>query len=246
MRQLKKLEKRPPFLFLFDFDGTLSPIAKKPGKAILPPDTRSWLRRLSRRRSVKVGIVTGRSLSDIKRRVGLKNIIYAANHGMEISYNGKLLLRKGHSYRKPLQELAGKLRSRFSNTKSVIVENKKLSVAVHFRKVKAGLRPAVRRAIRALAMSYIKKYDLQLTTGKMILEIRPERYWNKGNAVLWIWHRLAPKYTPVYVGDDMTDEKAFLAVKSRGLGIRIGKKKKSHARYCISSITAITRPGIFL
>lgn len=229
-------------LFL-DFDGTLSPIVKNPNNAILPPDVKLWLRKLSRKKNIRVGIVTGRSLSDIKQKVGLKDIIYAANHGMEIFYHGKYLLRKGRAYEKPLKMLADELHGSLSNISGAIVENKGLSVAVHFRKASTKLHATVKRIVKRLSKAYMKKYNLQLTGGKMILEIRPAKHWNKGEAVLWMWKRLAPQYTPIYIGDDMTDEDAFKALKPYGLTIHIGKGKNSHAEYFVKSIKDVIRSG---
>ncbi|MBI5298673.1 MAG: trehalose-phosphatase, partial [Deltaproteobacteria bacterium] len=104
-----------------DFDGTLSPIAGDPNDAILPPDVKRWLQKLSKKRNIKIGIVTGRALPDIKQKVGLKNIIYAANHGMEIFYNGRHLLKKGHAYKRPIRILAGALRDSMSGISGAIV-----------------------------------------------------------------------------------------------------------------------------
>jgi trehalose 6-phosphate phosphatase len=235
--------ERKIILFL-DFDGTLSPIVRDPNDAILPPDIKLWLRNLSRKKNLKLGIVTGRTLSDIKQRVGLKNVIYAANHGMEIFYGGKYLLEKGHVYRKPLHILADELSDSLSDISGVIVENKGLSVAVHYRKTKVKRHAAVKRLVKKLSKPFMKKYNLQLTAGKMILEIRPAKHWNKGDAVLWMWKRLAPKYTPVYVGDDITDEDAFKVLRPYGPTIRIGKRNKSHAEYFMRSLKSIIQLGI--
>lgn len=219
-----------------DFDGTLSPIARDPKDAALPSDVKSWLRNLSQKKRVKIVIVTGRALTDIRQKVGLKNIIYAANHGMEIYCNGRYLLRKGGVYKKPLQALADELDDSLSGIHGAIVENKKLSVAVHFRNASARSRVTVKKIAKKLSESYLEKYGLQLTTGKMIIEIRPAKFWNKGKAVFWIWQRLAPKHTPIYIGDDVTDEDAFQALRPYGPTIRIGKNRNSHAEYFLKSI----------
>lgn len=228
--------RKPEIILFLDFDGTLSPIVKDPNDAILSPDTKLWLRKLSRRKNIKIGIVTGRALPDIRRRVGFKNVIYAANHGMEIYCDGKYLLKKGHACRKPLHILASELRDSLAGIPGVIVENKGLSVAVHFRKTDAKRRAVVKRIVKKLAGPCMKKHNLQLTAGKMILEIRPAKFWNKGKAVLWMWKKLAPDSMPVYIGDDVTDEDAFKVLKPYGLTIRIGKRKKSYAEYFISAI----------
>lgn len=222
-----------------DFDGTLSPIVDEPSDAILSPDIKLWLRKLSQKKNIKVGIVTGRSLKDIRKKIGLKKVVYAANHGMEIFYNGKYLLRKGRSYRKSLKMLTDELLNSLLDISGVIVENKGLAVAVHFRKVNVRSRASLKKIVKKLTAPYTKKYNLGLTDGKMILEIRPKKIWNKGNAVMWIWKKLAPTHTPVYIGDDVTDEDAFKALRPHGFTIRIGKKKKSHAEYFIKSVKDI-------
>ncbi|OGQ48491.1 MAG: trehalose-phosphatase [Deltaproteobacteria bacterium RIFCSPLOWO2_02_FULL_46_8] len=230
--------ERKIILFL-DFDGTLSPIAKDPSDAILPPNVKLWLQNLSKKDNVRIGIVTGRALSDIKRKVGLKNIVYAANHGMEVFYNGKYLLRKGCAYKRPLQMLAKELIGSLSDISGVVVESKGLSVAVHYRKVNTKLRATVKKIVKKLATPCMKKYNLQLTTGKMVLEIRPAKLWNKGKAVLWMWKKLGRRYMPVYVGDDITDEDAFKALRPYGITIRTGRRKDSHAEYFVKSIKNI-------
>lgn len=231
-------------LFL-DFDGTLSRIERNPDDAVLVPEARAWLRKLSRRKNIKAGIVTGRGLSDIRRRASFKNIIYAANHGMEIYHKGRYLLRKGRVYKRSLRLLADELSGSLSDISGAAVENKGLSVAVHFRKTKKNLHPVIKKISKKISKPYIKKFDFQLTAGKMILEIRPSKCWNKGMAVLWIWKKLAPGCIPVYIGDDVTDEDAFKALKPHGLTIRIGKSRNSHAEYFVNSIGEIIRSGIF-
>jgi len=74
----------------------------------------------------------------------------------------------------------------------------------------------------------------------MLIEVRPALHWNKGNAVLWIWRRLAPKYVPFYIGDDVTDEDAFSALRPYGITVRIGRKTGSHAQYYIPSLRTLT------
>lgn len=71
-----------------DFDGTLSEIVDSPGKAVLSFDTRRLLRALIRRSDIKVAVLSGRALEDIKKRVGLPGVYYAGNHGLQIDGPG--------------------------------------------------------------------------------------------------------------------------------------------------------------
>src|SRR3989304_667360 len=98
----------------FDFDGTLSPIVENPEEAVIPDKVKGWLKRLSEDKNNKIAIVKGRALKDIKKRGGLKDVIYASNHGMEVYYRGRFLLRKGAMYRKPLKGLEVELTKKLS------------------------------------------------------------------------------------------------------------------------------------
>lgn len=233
MRPLRKV-----ILFL-DFDGTLSPIVKDPEGAVLPQAIRKWLKTLSRRDGVKIAVVTGRTLADIRKKIGIKDIIYAANHGMEISHGGHLVFSGGKRFRGPLSRLAQKLLIALSEVPKVFVEDKRLSVAVHYRRVKKSLHGRVGSIVAHISNTWMKKYGFTLTRGKRVLEVRPAVQWNKGKAVLWIWRRYAPHHLPVYVGDDTTDEDAFRALRPYGVTIRIGKKRGSHAQYSIATMSRL-------
>lgn len=231
-------------LFL-DFDGTLSPIVDDPMSAAIPDKIYTWLKKLSRKRGIKIGIVTGRSMQDIRKRVGLKNIIYAANHGMEVYYNGRFILKKGRTYRRPLALIAERLNESLSGIPGIYVENKGLSVAVHLRRVSRNYHRKVQGIVKTTTMQFLKKYDMQLTSGKMLIEVRPALHWNKGKAVLWIWRRIAPGYVPFYIGDDATDEDAFSALRPCGITVRIGRKIGSHAEYYIPSLRTLAESYLF-
>lgn len=69
---------------LLEYDGTLAPIAPHPDLAVLPPETKSILQRLSNHSDLYVVIVSGRSVENVKKMVGIENITYAGNHGLEI------------------------------------------------------------------------------------------------------------------------------------------------------------------
>lgn len=69
---------------LLDYDGTLAPIAPHPDLAHLPQETKNVIQRLSNHSDVFVAIISGRSVENVKKMVGLEGITYAGNHGLEI------------------------------------------------------------------------------------------------------------------------------------------------------------------
>ena len=71
-------------VFYLDFDGTLAPIVAEPELACMAPETRATLEELSKQEGILVCVVSGRSLADIKSRVGLPGLVYSGNHGLEI------------------------------------------------------------------------------------------------------------------------------------------------------------------
>ena len=74
--------------------------------------------------------------------------------------------------------------------------------------------------------------DLRLSRGKQILELQPAMDWNKGKALRWLMRALDPDpqaALAIYLGDDVTDEDAFRALRDDGVGILVGPANRSTA-----------------
>jgi trehalose-phosphatase len=117
----------------------------------------------------------------------------------------------------------------------VILEEKGLSLSVHYRLVPEDDRPVVDGAVTEVAASFP---DLRLTGGKLVHELRPPGDWDKGRAVLWLLNTLGWEKSdtcPVCVGDDLTDEDMFVAVDGWGVTVVVGDLDRStRARYRLS------------
>jgi trehalose-phosphatase len=83
---VKRAKEATLILLFLDYDGTLTPIAARPEMAVLSSPVREILKQISQHSLFKLAIITGRSLSDIRVLVGLENITYVGNHGLEIEW----------------------------------------------------------------------------------------------------------------------------------------------------------------
>lgn len=224
------LHAAPHILLFLDFDGTLAPIVQDPGKAQMPDGTREALRRFASDPRISLAIISGRALDDLRTRVGLENLIYAGNHGLEIGGPGMEFLEPVAAGRlKALGELARHLRTRLNDIPGIEVENKVLSASIHFRRASQSDLAEIRRAVDDAVQ--FDDNPFQVSEGRKVLEIRPRVSWDKGSAVRWILEASnQPGALSLYLGDDATDEDAFLALPE-GITISIGKPKETAAQY---------------
>ncbi|MCX5707785.1 MAG: trehalose-phosphatase [Candidatus Omnitrophica bacterium] len=224
----KRMGKKALMLFL-DYDGTLTPIVSRPELAILSAETRGLLRELSENESCKIAIISGRALSDVKEKVGLENLVYVGNHGLEIEGPKlKHVFFEFDEFRAILDKVKTELAYVLSVFKGSFIEDKGLSLSLHFRMVSPGKLIALRTAVREALVHHVARNRIRVKRGKMVFEIRPPINWNKGKVVLWLLARwefvfAGKKAIPVYIGDDATDEDAFTALKGKGLTIFVGK-----------------------
>lgn len=232
----KKIDKNNLFIFL-DFDGTLTPIVPTPEKAILPEAAKKLLKRISENPKIRLAFISGRSLEDIKSKIGIKNVIYSGNHGLQLE--GPLVKFESLvplQYQMIVERIKNELGHNISHIKGAFVEDKGLTLSLHYRLAKKKDVPVLKKIFKETVILYLLRNKIRVKSGKMVVEVRPPVEWDKGKVVLWLLERSlfvskGESILPVYLGDDVTDEDAFRAIKNKGLTIFIGKPKKSHARY---------------
>ncbi len=213
---------------LTDFDGTLAPIHRRKEAVELPASVRRTLERLRAAGHV-VGIISGRALGDLRRRVGLPGLWYAGDHGFFLQSPGGAVrslvrppdraevLRAGRALKRRLVGVAG-----------VSLEFKETSVAVHYRGARAASRRAARRAVGQVTRG---RRRLRVLAGRKVLEILPRVPVDKAvavRAILRAEKRRHPGPLPaVFIGDDVTDEPVFALRLS--LTVAVGRRPKGAA-----------------
>lgn len=212
-------------LFAVDFDGTLAPIVDDPDAATPLPAAKDALRRLAARPDSDAAIVSGRALEDVRPRLGLENLYYAGNHGMEIE--GPEIERRhpeAVAARPRLAACAEAVRRALADVDGASVEDKGLTLSVHYRRVDdPDVAATVPGRVRAGCADVP---GLRITEGKKVVEIRPDVPWDKGRATRFLLEALeagGETLVPaVFIGDDRTDEDAFRVVREWGGGIIVG------------------------
>ncbi len=241
---VKTLSRNLVFLML-DYDGTLVPIRPIPSRATLPPKTKKILLSAAESHQVILSIISGRSLHKINQMVGIEGIIYSGNHGLEIKtpyfkFRSPVPARM----RKAIQHIAHKMNSVFYTTEGVIVEDKGLTLGIHYRLADPSKVSLIKKITGRIVSKEVQKRLVEVHSGKKVMEIRPCVAWDKGKAVLWLIKKYKEQYprkkfVPVYIGDDRTDEAAFSVLKNKGITVRIGFKRSSKAKYVFKNVSQV-------
>lgn len=236
-----RLKDRRLALFL-DYDGTLTPIVRRPEMAVLSAEMRDTVRTAAEK--FFVAIVSGRDLDDVRNLVGIPSLCYAGSHGFDISGpQGKHLeYQKGGDFRPQLKKAEQEIKTRVGTIQGAHVESKKFSFAVHFREVSPEEEPEIEKVVDEVVTKFP---DLRKSHGKKVFEIQPNLDWNKGKALLWLleaFHLDIPDVLPLYIGDDETDEDAFHVLEDKGIGIVVGENNRiSAAQYRLNNPEEVSR-----
>ena len=175
---LARLKSAKCIFFFFDYDGTLTPIVSHPEQAVLSEEIKILLMTLKKNPKFLLAIVSGRSLKDIRKLVGLKKIYYVGNHGLEI-----FTPRKGTKHiisEEIFQELSrirNRLNSQLKDVDGIQLEDKGCILTLHYRNVDPQKVPPILMALKKEINN--SGHPLCLGFGKMVFEIRPESNINK-------------------------------------------------------------------
>lgn len=241
---MQRIKLAKHVLFLTDFDGTLTPIVARPELANLTTSMRLLLQELRQTNNMTLGVISGRALDDLRNKVGVKGIIYAGNHGLEIEGPGIDFINPLANEIKPIIKVIGYILQKSLGTiRGVFVEDKGLTLSVHYRLAEDDQTENVKRTLDRVVGGAQASGKVKITDGKKVYEVRPGVEWDKGKAIRLLmkkygkggWHS---GLMPIFLGDDRTDEDGFQVIEKYGNGLPIFVGEAStdtSARYYLRS-----------
>jgi len=219
------LRQRP--LLAFDFDGTLAPIVVRPEDARISQAVSARLKALATQ--LPLAIVTGRTVADVRGRLGFEPRYIVGNHGAE----DPLDPAAANALAGALVPLRERLRARHAQLAEagVVIEDKGASLALHYR-----LSRQRERALALIAEVLSPPAAAwRMFGGKMVVNIVPRNAPDKSNAVHDLVARCGADGA-VFAGDDVNDEPVFESAPPHWLTIRIGRNERhSAARFFLDS-----------
>lgn len=220
-----------PALFL-DFDGTLVGIAETPDAIVVPGDLSGRLGSLGQRLGGRLALISGRAAGNLEEHLGAMAFARAGSHGMA-RYGADGVLRGSEPASIP-SDVNDALRD-FADREGVLFEAKPHGGALHFR-----IRPERMDVVNRFAEELAHSHGLSVKIGKQVTEV-VHRGADKGGAVrAFMTDADFTGATPVFVGDDLTDEDGFAAVADLGgFGVIVGDRRPTAARYRLASVAEV-------
>ncbi|MDO8299750.1 trehalose-phosphatase [Lacisediminimonas sp.] len=212
---------QPGVLCVFDFDGTLSPITPLPDDAQLPDEV--FQRLLSLSQIAPVGVLTGRSLEDIRHRLGFDPHYLVGNHGMQGLPGWE---NDSATYYALCRDWVSQLTAGLPADTGVFIEDKTYSLSLHYR----SARDPVVAAAQLRELVDLLDPPPRIVDGKFVLNLLPQGAPDKGLALERLI-ALSACSTVLYVGDDVTDEDAFRINHPGLLSVRIEPHQQSAAEF---------------
>lgn len=244
-----------------DYDGTLTPIVDEPDKAFMDDEVREAVRQCARR--FPTAIISGRSRHKVSQFVQLEELYYAGSHGLDIAGPTRtsdgtpitataLAHQPAQWARDVMDRVTNDLIEKTRDIPGANIEHNMFCVSAHYRGVSDADRPRFQKIVDEIVASdeCLIKHD-----GKMVWEVRPRVAWDKGEALSYLRDALIPDLAKkgfgseevftVYVGDDVTDEDAFMEINEKlgdhlGVGVLVSHAPKvSAAKFSLRNTSEV-------
>lgn len=226
---------RSSWAYFFDIDGTLVDIAPTPAEIYLAHHLHALIRRLHEATGGALALISGRSISSVDSIFDGALLPVAGQHGLE-RRNARGEISRHTAIAEKLGLARVRLREAVARHHGLVVEDKGLSLALHYRAA-PSLGSFAHRTMRALATAIGPDYTVQ--SGKRVVELKPSGR-DKGEAVKeFMREKPFSGRIPVFVGDDVTDEHGFEVVNALGgHSVKVGKGP-TVARWRLADVRAV-------
>lgn len=220
-RFLRSIASAPARVLMLDYDGTLAPFKVRPEEAVPTPEVAAVLHQIVQSGGTRLVIVSGRPAAELPPLLGLSVVPEIwGSHGWErlLSDGRRIVEQPGPAVRRALDEAAAVFRGKVPVGGRL--EEKLASVAVHWRGVAEQPARELQQQARARWQSFLNAQELEMLPFDCGLELRAVGC-NKQTAVKAVLSETPENSAAAYLGDDVTDEDAFRAIKTRGIGVLV-------------------------
>jgi len=224
-------------LFL-DVDGTLLELAETPQGVHVSTSLKQLVDEVRWRLDGALALVSGRSLANLDQLFSPLRFIASGVHGCERRAANGVVMRPEIDAAK-ISRVRNELGEFVRGHEGLLLEDKHYALAVHFRRA-PDLHDDVYRVMNDVLLQLGPTFALQ--AGKSVLELRPGA-WSKGSSITSFMQE-APFIgrTPVFIGDDVTDEDAFVVVNEmQGVSIRVGQAAATAAHHRLGGVSEVLR-----
>jgi trehalose-phosphatase len=227
-----RVNKAERIRLYLDFDGTLVTFRPKPEQVKLREKTRIALKKLVRHQDLTVAILSGRRRAVLVNHINVPGIQYLGLYGSE---NGNKVSISSETSA-GISKVRGALAGLPAEIPGISLENKGISLAVHFR----GATPNETRRAHLQVRRATKRFhaDLHIVRSDTVWDVVPASVHGKGVALRKSMETAEKPFLGIYVGDDGNDEPAFKALRG-GITVRVGTVPKTNARYWLRDPTEV-------
>ena len=231
----------PPLIALrelaifLDLDGTLTELRQTPGEVGPNAARAELLARVSAKGNGRLAVVSGRGLADLDRILGGQVVALGAVHGLvRRTASGRLIETPCEA---GITSAALAFSAFAAKQSGVLVEDKKVAVALHYR-----CAPVAASACHDLAERVARDNGLEIQNGDMVVEVRAHGPDKGGAVAAFMAESPFTGAVPVFVGDDLTDEDGFRAAKALGgFGVIVGARRPTLAEHALVDVQAAAR-----
>lgn len=217
---------------LLDVDGTLLDLASRPDDVHVPEELRVVLQKLARCNHCALALVSGRPIAQLDNLFAPLKLAMVGCHGAEIRDQPCGPIRRREPLEDDIRRGLYALAAKFPGT---LLEDKRYSIALHYRK-----NPSLQAPLAEAAKLFLADLpSLEILEGKSVLEFKPCGYDKATACTDLLDHILFRGRTPVFLGDDVTDERVFRVLPEfSGIGISVGRAMEG-AKFMLRSPAAV-------